>query len=120
MATNDVRNNNTSDIISATRAAFGRAAYIISQYASDDAKDALDGAYGAPRRIDTGNLRNSISGAVDDQGDDIIAVIGTNVEYAQYVHDGTTKMTANRFLKDALTHNIDEYREIVVTSLRSG
>lgn len=39
--------------------------------------------------VDTGNLRNSISHAVDEQG--YKAYVGTNTEYAPYVELGTGK-----------------------------
>lgn len=61
-----------------------------------------------PRRIDTGNLRNSITHYTDDDA----AYIGTNVEYGIYVHEGTVKMPANRFLKNAVERNKSEYIEI--------
>lgn len=61
----------------------------------------------APRRIDTGTLRNSISHA---PGKDYVDV-GTNVEYGIYVHDGTRKMDANRFLRNALDRNAEQLRE---------
>lgn len=69
-----------------------------------------------PTRIDTGNLRNSISHIV--QGD--AAYVGTNVEYAIYVHEGTRKMAPNRFLKNAVVNNVDEYKAIVEQELKKG
>lgn len=57
-----------------------------------------------PRRIDTGNLRNSISYEVD--GMDVY--VGTNVEYGFYVHEGTQKMAPNRFLRNAFDRNEEQ------------
>lgn len=57
-----------------------------------------------PRRIDTGNLRNSISYEVD--GMDVY--VGTNVEYGIYVHEGTQKMAPNRFLRNAFDRNEEQ------------
>ena len=71
-----------------------------------------------PRRIDTGNLRNSISHSVQTSEDAV--VIGTNVEYAPYVHDGTMKMAANRFLKNAVEKNAAEYKAIAEQYLKGG
>lgn len=62
-----------------------------------------------PRRIDTGNLRNSISNTVKDDA----AYIGTNVEYAPYVHEGTRRMAPNRFLRNAVEKNVEEYKQII-------
>lgn len=68
----------------------------------------------SPRRIDTGNLRNSISHRAF--GD--AAYIGTNVEYAPYVHDGTVRMAPNRFLKNAVAKHTDEYKAIAKQYLK--
>lgn len=93
-----------------------------------------------PRRIDTGLLRNSITFALDGAGahtTDYSAdkakggtvesgsytgtapaepggrralYIGTNVEYAMYVHEGTLKMAPNRFLTNAIELNKDQLK----------
>ena len=39
--------------------------------------------------------------------------IGTNVSYAPYVHEGTQKMRANRFLRDAIQGHEKEYQAII-------
>jgi hypothetical protein len=45
---------------------------------------------GGPKRIDTGRLRASITTQlVQDVGGGPVVVIGTNVKYALYVHEGT-------------------------------
>lgn len=93
----------------------------------------------SPRRVDTGLLRNSItharsgqppsrqtyqstdgtksgsySGTADSGGKAVY--IGTNVDYAGYVHDGTSRMEANRFLEAAADHG-DQYREVMKRAL---
>ena len=47
------------------------------------------GGIGGPKRIDTGRLRASISTNLIIRGGDPAAVVGTNVFYAKYVHNGT-------------------------------
>ena len=69
-----------------------------------------------PMRIDTGRLRNSITSLV--QGDAVY--VGTNVEYAIYVHEGTRRMSPNRFLKNAVTNNMEEYASIAKQELDKG
>lgn len=69
-----------------------------------------------PRRIDTGNLRNSITHVVD--AGECAVYIGTNVEYGIYVHEGTVKMKANRFLKNAVENNASEYAEIMKSYMK--
>lgn len=53
--------------------------------------------------IDTGNLRRSITTDIGDMEVDV----GSNCEYASYVHDGTYKMAARPFLEEAADTEID-------------
>ena len=87
-----------------------------------------------PRRVDTGLLRNSITHALAGEGAAIASYsadkgdgsgtysgntpeerkgqdavyVGTNVEYAPYVHYGTRKMAPNAFLKNAFQKNASQ------------
>ena len=63
-----------------------------------------------PRRIDTGNLRNSISHAPADED---TMCVGTNVEYAIYVELGTRKMTPSHYLKRSVADHADEYMNVI-------
>lgn len=58
----------------------------------------------APRRIDTGRLRASIKISVFTASPWGVGAVrvGTNVEYAIYVHEGTRYMQPNRFITDAV------------------
>lgn len=64
--------------------------------------------------VDTGRLRNSISHAVDGKA----AIIGTNVEYAPYVELGTSRMSAQPYLRPAVLEHIAEYKHIAESRLR--
>lgn len=68
-----------------------------------------------PRRVDTGNLRNSVTNEVD-MGEPAVYV-GTNVEYGIYVHEGTRHMAANRFLRNAVQNNIDQIQQYLQDAL---
>ena len=59
-----------------------------------------------PRRVDTGNLRGSVTSEVEGN----TLTVGTGVEYAIYVHEGTRKMAANRFIRNAFMNNLDNIR----------
>jgi len=48
--------------------------------------------------VDTGTLRNSIQTVVES---DTKATVGTPIEYAPYVHDGTRRMKGRPFLTEA-------------------
>jgi hypothetical protein len=62
-----------------------------------------------PRRIDTGLLVNSIEIREYTRGDGIVERIGTDVEYANYVHQGTRYMEANPFLVDGLREGFAQF-----------
>lgn len=53
----------------------------------------------SPRRVDTGNLRASINTRQISSGRYTGYNIGTNVNYAIYVHEGTSRMQANPFMR---------------------
>lgn len=44
-------------------------------------------------------------------------LVGTNVEYALYVHEGTRNMSPNRFIANALRNNTAEFEKIIKTVL---
>lgn len=56
----------------------------------------------SPRRIDTGRLRSSLTTQPIRRGPVPGVRVGSNVEYALYVHEGTRYMIANPYLRDAL------------------
>lgn len=87
----------------------------IGIHVEGEAKDELEND---PRRIDTGNLRNSITHAVDD-GEPAVFV-GTNVEYGIYVHEGTQRMAPNRFLKNAVERNEAQIRKYIEDNMKNG
>lgn len=84
-------------------------------------KAAKPSTYSADEPDKEGNVRTgSYSGVAPDEGDDKpYVMIGTNVEYALYVHEGTSRMKANRFLKKAVEENKGELLEIVAEGLRN-
>lgn len=66
--------------------------------------------------VDTGRLRNSVTHLL--KGYDCF--IGTNVEYAPYVEEGTSRMKGKHFLRKAATGHGDTYRAILEKHLRGG
>jgi HK97 gp10 family phage protein len=70
-------------------------------------------AEGAAKRlcpVDTGRLRNSITHAL--RGDDSVAIC-TNVEYAIYVHEGTSRRKGVPFLRQAVLNNKSRFESIL-------
>lgn len=80
-----------------------------------EAKDELEND---PRRIDTGNLRNSITHAVE--ANEEAVYIGTNTEYGVYVHEGTQRMAPNRFLKNAVERNEAQIKAYIEREMKSN
>lgn len=52
--------------------------------------------------VDTGRLRSSITWRMEIDSDGLVAIVGTNVEYAIYVHEGTRYMAGRPFLLEGL------------------
>lgn len=65
--------------------------------------------------VDTGNLRNSITHAVE--GSEDAVYIGTNVEYAPYVELGTSRQEAQPFLRPAASGHGAQYRQVLEKAL---
>lgn len=53
--------------------------------------------------VDTGRLRSSIGWELGADAGGLLAVVGTDVEYAPYVELGTSRMAAQPFLRPALS-----------------
>lgn len=76
-------NNNAADVLKATAEQKLRALEAVGIQAEGDVKDEITDL----DAVDTGRLRASIAHQVD--GDSV--AVGTNVDYAVYVHEGTGK-----------------------------
>ena len=64
--------------------------------------------------VDTGRLRGSITHDTDEDS----VYIGTNVEYAAYVENGTSKTKAQPYLKPGIENHMSEYEDIARTYLQ--
>ena len=62
-------------------------------------------------RVDTGNLRNSITHTVSEEERKVYT--GTNVEYAAYVEKGTSRSRAYPYLEPAMADHVPEYESIL-------
>lgn len=65
--------------------------------------------------VDTGRLRGSITHQVSQGGKSV--VVGTNVEYAQYVELGTSRQKARPYLRNTITKNQSKYVDILKSEL---
>lgn len=105
--------DNSDEYESKLKSAIIRALDTIGGHLEGEAKDELENS---PRRIDTGNLRNSITHKVSE--DEVI--IGTNSSYGIYVHEGTRRMAPNRFLRNAIERNEDQIVKYIENELNNA
>ena len=100
--------DHSSEYLNDVDAALDQALEAVGIHIEGEAKEELENT---PRRIDTGNLRNSITHEVVPEEQAVY--VGTNVEYALYVHEGTSRMEANRYLKNAVERNKDQIKKYI-------
>ncbi len=72
--------------------------------------------------VDTGRLRNSITHAIVGDAGTVAAaaVVGTNVDYAKYVHNGTSKVDPRPYLTDPISQHGKEYREMLKKEMENS
>jgi len=60
----------------------------------------------------TGRLRASITYEIETGKDEIIGKVGTNVKYASNVEFGTSKQSAQPYLRPSLKKNIPKIKQL--------
>ena len=83
-------------------------------------QDGMDTLYAKPP-IDTGALQANVHHYVENSAPDTVDV-GNDLEYAHFVHEGTYKMPARPYIRDALNSELaqKQMQEVVVACLRYG
>lgn len=105
-----IKNDHTNEVIHQKDVLVQTALEMIGLQAEKYAVLYISGDSGHPKRVDTGNLRDSINHRVVKEEEAVY--VGTNVEYALAVHEGTIRMAPNRYLRDAATDHTDEYKKM--------
>lgn len=124
--------NNSKIVIDELGEAVGRALYAIGVKAVEGSVDAISGRYDIKPAVDTGRLRASISFITPTEkggsgqpkppnaqaGDELTGeaeqntvVVGSNVEYAEKVHNGDSKMSGRPFITEGINRTKDKMRE---------
>ena len=124
--------NNSQLVISELEKATERVLYAIGVKAVEGSVDAISGRYNIKPAVDTGRLRASISfitptdkggsgqlkPANAQAGDELTGtaeknsvVVGSNVEYAEKVHNGDSKMEGRPFLREGIDQTKDKMQE---------
>lgn len=78
----------------------------------------MENGYGRPIR-QTGNLMRDVSSEVENSAPDTVDV-GSGLNYATFVHEGTYKMAARPYLRDALNGGAGELKEVAESYLKQG
>ena len=124
--------NNSKIVLDGLKDVTERALYAIGVKAVEGSVDAISGRYDIKPAVDTGRLRASISfitptdkggsgqpkPANAQAGDELTGtsekntvVVGSNVEYAEKVHNGDSKMAARPFLREGIDKTKDQMQE---------
>lgn len=101
--------DNSNEILSALNNQLESALEEIGQTIEENAK--------ANTPVDTGKLRDSIQHTVDI--DNKVVNVGSGVDYAIFVEEGTKKMKGHHMLRDAVMAHNSEYRGIIEKYLKS-
>ena len=126
--------NNSQIVLEELEKVTERALYAIGVKAVEGSVNAISGRYDIAPAVDTGRLRASISFITPTEkggsgqpkpknaeaGDELTGkaeqntvVVGSNVEYAEKVHNGDSKMAARPFLREGIDKTKDKMREQV-------
>lgn len=124
--------NNSQLVLEDLGEAMERALYAIGVKAVEGSVDAISGRYDIKPAVDTGRLRASISFITPTQkggsgqpkpanaqaGDDLTGtaeensvIVGSNVEYAEKVHNGDSKMAGRPFITEGINKTKDQMQE---------
>jgi len=75
----------------------------------------MQSGYGAPIR-QTGDLMRDVDSEVN--GD--VVNVGNSLEYAPFVHEGTSRMAGRPYLKDAIMSGQSRLKQVAENELKKG
>ncbi|MFA5378774.1 MAG: hypothetical protein WC455_23685 [Dehalococcoidia bacterium] len=78
----------------------------------------MQSGYGAPIR-QTGDLMRDVSYEVGNSSPDTVDV-GNSLEYAPFVHEGTSKLSGRPYIKDAIMDGKDRLKQVAENELKKG
>lgn len=83
--------------------------------------DEPHGPDGHTEIVETGRLFDSIQAAAKKVSQNAVdVVVGTDVFYAVFVHNGTRKLKGRPFISDAMRESADKLRDILSGKLRNA
>lgn len=111
----------SADVENGVEAAIVRGALAVEADAKRLFKGREDASVkGEPPRVDTGRLRASITHRGQREGDEFYAEVGTNVEYARDVEEGTSRTWPHPFLVPALAMNEEKIQEAIARAVQEA
>ena len=78
----------------------------------------MKGGYGRPIQ-ETGDLMRDVNFQVERSKPDTVDV-GNSLEYASFVHEGTRKMQARPYIRDAIHGGIDQIQAVAEQEMKKG
>lgn len=96
---------------SITHAAGGKQPAITSYHGDHESR------YGFTKGVPSGSYHGTMPG---DKKGEYTMYIGTNVEYAPYIHEGTQRLAPNRFLKNACMRNQDQIEAYIKKAMKGS
>lgn len=78
----------------------------------------MQSGYGRPIRI-TGDLQRDVNSQVENSKADTVDV-GNSLDYAKFVHEGTSKMAGRPYITDAIMKSKDNLQDVAKAYLKQG
>lgn len=69
--------------------------------------------------MQTGNLQHDVPFEVERSGESTIDV-GSSLEYAIFVHEGTSRIGKRPYIRDGIMNNIEQLKKIASAYLKAG
>ena len=128
MASNYVFKDNTELILNALSSATAEGAQKMADCAVESVQNQILYGYKDPHGkdghteiVDTGALFDSIEGDVQRQSQNLYTItVGTDRPYAVYVHNGTRKLRARRFITDGINKARGDMKDILRNEMKSA
>ena len=108
--------SNRNDVLRQLEANIDRALDAVGEEAVGLVVAQMRSGYGKPIR-QTGNLMGSIT---HERENSRTEAVGTNVEYATFVHEGTRRMKGRPFLKDGILNHQGRIQKVLSEYLKQG
>ena len=128
MANNYVFKDNTELVLNALASATKEGAQKMADCAVDSVQYQILYGYKDPHGkdghteiVDTGALFDSIKGDVKRQSQNLYTItVGTDRKYAVYVHNGTRRLKARRFITDGINRARGDMEEILRDEMKNA